>query len=669
MMLATVPAVANVQVEALLERADGAMAQLHYSESISMADSVLTLTTDQRFQARAREIKGKSFMGLNSPVKALKEFNWIFDQRELKEDLITGRAHNYVGDIYRQEGSFDHAEGHYLVALKIFRLTGKDELAGEVHWKVGKIYQQKHMYSQALSRYHSALGIYEESGNLFAVGELNFALGHLYYKDAQLTNATDHLSAAREIFADQGLRSSQLEVIDVMLAVYQSDSNFSVAIGLAREAAELSLLDNAYQRAAEYFEQQSYFCRQIQDYRCAISQQEESVNLLREHRPEAVPSSLLKLAHLLTEAQRETEALLTFHEAMNMAAKGDDTQLIQEVAHDLSEFYLKREDYKNSHYYLNVSDSLRAEIALIAQSELRRKLNQKKLEQDSLLEQQGAEISALVAQKEKLYRNLLLGGILVLLLVLVFVFREVLRKKKLSKVLEWKVYKRTKELRSANKELNTYIYKSSHDLRTPLTNIKSLLRLLQVEEHNAATRKYMGLIDSCADQMDDILISLSRAVDYKKVEVKVEKVDFDKLKYDFEHKDMPQNSGVSIQWNIKENVPFFSDTNLIKVILKKTISNAIHYRKGENEDFCKVTITTDRNGAVMAIEDNGQGIPAKVKANVFDMFVKGTHKSKGAGLGLYIVKIVSEKLRGKITLESAETEGSKLIFQLPNLAT
>lgn len=652
-----------------MERARSAMEQMDFQDSMAMVDSVLVKDVEIEVEAEAHEIKGVCLMGLDFPVKALDEFNWIVQHDGLDNTSIKGRSHNFIGDIYRQEGSFDHAEGHYLAALKIFQKNDDLDHLGEVHWKVGKLYEQRHMYSQALSRFHSALSIYDGLGQELAKGELNYALGRLYYKDAQMHSAYSHLIEAREIFKKQGLRSSQLEVIDALLAVFQSEGNYSGAISFSGEAAELSMLDKAYKKAAEYYEQQSYFCRQIRDYRCAINQQELSVELLKEYRVGDLASSLLKLAHLYSEAQRETEALLTFHEAIEVATRRNDIELIQESAHDLSDFYFGRTDFENSRYYLNISDSLRAEIALITQSELRKKLNQKKMERDSLIEQQQSEISALVDQKEQLYRNLLIAGIMVLLFVLIFVFREVLRKKKLSKILEWKVYKRTRDLRSANKELNTYIYKSSHDLRTPLTNIKSLLRLLQVEEHNAATRKYMGLIDSCADQMDDILISLSRAVDYKKVEIQVRKVDFNKLKYDVESKEIPELSGVQISWNIKENVPFYSDSNLIKVILNKTISNAIHYRKGADDDFCRVSITTDRNGAVMAIEDNGQGIPAKVRANVFDMFVKGTHKSKGAGLGLYIVKIVCEKLKGKITLESAETEGSKLTFQLPNLTS
>ena len=86
-----------------------------------------------------------------------------------------------------------------------------------------------------------------------------------------------------------------------------------------------------------------------------------------------------------------------------------------------------------------------------------------------------------------------------------------------------------------------------------------------------------------------------------------------------------------------------------------------------SDDYCKITITTDSQGAILAIEDNGVGISEKVRTTVFDMFVKGSNKSKGAGLGLYLVKIAMDKLKGKVTVESKVDVGSKLIFQLPNI--
>lgn len=139
--------------------------------------------------------------------------------------------------------------------------------------------------------------------------------------------------------------------------------------------------------------------------------------------------------------------------------------------------------------------------------------------------------------------------------------------------------------------------------------------------------------------------------------------------YEIEEKYSEELAGLKLDWNIREKAPFFSDPNLIKVILNKTINNSIQYRLGSSSDYCKVSITTDSAGAHVSIEDNGQGISEKVKDRVFDMFEKGTHKSKGAGLGLYLVKIVAEKIRAKITLESLENQGAKLDFQLPNLSS
>ncbi|MEZ7966288.1 MAG: HAMP domain-containing sensor histidine kinase, partial [Flavobacteriales bacterium] len=253
-------------------------------------------------------------------------------------------------------------------------------------------------------------------------------------------------------------------------------------------------------------------------------------------------------------------------------------------------------------------------------------------------------------------------------IILVFVIYYIRKRKKIRQILEWKVYKRTNELRDLNSELNTYIYKSSHDLRNPLTSIKSLITLLKTETNPTQLLKYTTLIESCANQMDEILLNLSRAVDYKKIEPKIEQINFSDIKNNLDFtSNSDKTKGLDISWHIREKAPFFSDPSLIGVILKKTILNSMQYRLGSSSDYCKISITTDSSGASVCIEDNGQGIATKVKDSVFDMFVKGTHKSKGAGLGLYLVKIASDKLRGKISLESEESKGAKLVFNLPNL--
>ncbi|MFM1931230.1 MAG: hypothetical protein RL226_533, partial [Bacteroidota bacterium] len=351
-----------------------------------------------------------------------------------------------------------------------------------------------------------------------------------------------------------------------------------------------------------------------------------------------------------------------------LAQEEENTIWEEKIQRKQSDFHLKRKNYEEAYKHLRIADSLRKSNYMAEIRALKRdfKLNSE-FSDETLISTETARQSREQKMEVKRMRNIIIVGSVFSLVILILLYREFMHKRKASKLLEWKVYRRTRELRRANKELNTYIYKSSHDLRTPLTSIKSLLRLLEKEDHNASTKKYLGLIQSCTDQMDDILVNLSHAVDYKKVDVRVEQIDFNKLRYQIQEKELISTNGIAIEWVIQEKAPFFSDYKLLKVILQQTINNSIAYRRNTGSDFCRVVIVSDHDGATLTIEDNGQGIPEKVRDSVFDMFVKGTNKSTGAGLGLYLVRIAGEKIRAKIQLESTENQGSKFTFVLPNL--
>jgi signal transduction histidine kinase len=72
------------------------------------------------------------------------------------------------------------------------------------------------------------------------------------------------------------------------------------------------------------------------------------------------------------------------------------------------------------------------------------------------------------------------------------------------------------------------------------------------------------------------------------------------------------------------------------------------------------------DNVVIKVEDNGQGIDPALQERVFDMYFRGNERSKGNGLGLYIVKKAVEKLNGAIELTSAIGKGSTLKIVLPN---
>jgi hypothetical protein len=80
-------------------------------------------------------------------------------------------------------------------------------------------------------------------------------------------------------------------------------------------------------------------------------------------------------------------------------------------------------------------------------------------------------------------------------------------------------------------------------------------------------------------------------------------------------------------------------------------------------------VTTGKEGVQITVADNGIGILGELKDKVFNMFFRGSVRSEGAGLGLYIVREMVSKLRGTIVLDSEPGTGTSVTVDLPNLAS
>ena len=118
---------------------------------------------------------------------------------------------------------------------------------------------------------------------------------------------------------------------------------------------------------------------------------------------------------------------------------------------------------------------------------------------------------------------------------------------------------------------------------------------------------------------------------------------------------------------IKADGAFYSDEYRITVIMNNLISNAINYRD-QAKEVCilNIGVLIAKEKALVSVEDNGIGIPEEYRPKIFNMFFRGTVKSKGAGLGLYIVRETINKLSGRIAIHSDYGKGTTVELELPN---
>lgn len=218
------------------------------------------------------------------------------------------------------------------------------------------------------------------------------------------------------------------------------------------------------------------------------------------------------------------------------------------------------------------------------------------------------------------------------------------------------------------KELDTFIYRSSHDLKGPLASLQGLLNVAKSEIQDIKAIEYLSLIERSVNHLDNILMDLLNITRITQGSLKLTNLNLSKLINDTINSFENLNEYKKIEWlmNIDENINLVSDKSLINNVLHNVIINAIKYSdRKKAHSFVKIITREVNDKLELIVEDNGEGIADELQKNIFDMFFRGNTKSSGTGLGLYIVKNAVEKLGGQVELNSKEGKGSKFTIMLP----
>jgi len=237
------------------------------------------------------------------------------------------------------------------------------------------------------------------------------------------------------------------------------------------------------------------------------------------------------------------------------------------------------------------------------------------------------------------------------------------------KELNNKLIYKNKSLKKLNEELDSYVYRTSHDMRAPLTSLMGLIQLIKTEEDPGKIDELIKMQENCINKLDlhiQQIIQLSRNI---KTDPQVQPIHFESIINDiFEELSFFEQAS-TIKKTIRIHTPFilYSDPYRIKTILNNLISNAFkYYRKDEINSTIDIDISSTKKSTTILIKDNGIGIPDEYLENIFGMFYRASNQSKGSGLGLYIVKEMIEKLNGTISVKSRVNTYTQFLIELPN---
>jgi two-component system phosphate regulon sensor histidine kinase PhoR len=214
------------------------------------------------------------------------------------------------------------------------------------------------------------------------------------------------------------------------------------------------------------------------------------------------------------------------------------------------------------------------------------------------------------------------------------------------------------------RQQSNFLLSITHELKTPLASIKLYLETLQkraLDKEQAATIVTNSLIDvsRLRDLVDNIL--LAAQLDTSKYELQHFETNISELVEMVTHKYItPRNIQHRVNINIEKGVFLTTDEAAIEMILTNLLSNAVKYSPADGK--IDVQLRTDSTHVILCVSDEGQGISAGDKEFIFSKFYRSgdeqTRKSKGTGLGLFIVKNLLNLLGAEIKVKDKHTKGT-----------
>ncbi len=607
---------------------------------------------------------------------ALKSIHTI---QEEKSDTIPYGNYINLAYIYYSTGKYDSSLYYSNLVLKYGEGKKLETSFTYTYFLVGRIYSVYGNYSKAIEYHIKALEIYEELGFKRGIITGNSELGDIFEMKNEYKNAIKYYLKCLEIAKKIGCKSDIAITYSHLGYNYYKLKEYEIAGQYLSDGLLLAEKINMPDKIASIKNYLGLIYVEKKDYKEALKSHLQSLDIYTKL---DIKSGIAETYYYLGNYYKKigvnkkaisylNKSLKINEELKNLAETG---KVLLSISENYSQLFQYKQAYEYFRKYKILNDSLNNEnqTKRIAQLEMQYEFDQKQKEQ-KFIQQQKEDILHAKIKNQKLLTFTATASTFLLFILSILGFRNYkLKQKNIRKGIELQRVEVEKKHEVDQMKLH-FFANASHDIRTPLTLIKGPLNeLMENKEMPRYMKRNLELIYRNTNLLHRFM---DQILDFQKLDSNVMGltltqhniilftreiiesfsylIENKKCKLDF----LPENSEL-IMW---------FDTEKVEKILCNLLTNAIKFTP--KYKTIKVNISDDTDWVYISVKDSGVGIPPDHLNLIFERYHQ-VEKTKafyngGSGIGLAHTKELVKLHKGKITVNSSETEGSEFTVMLP----
>ena len=642
-----------------------------YEQSLSL---VRENTNNEKRLANLLKKSGNILLKLGDFNRALEFYRQCLSIAQRADDIRTvSIVLNNIGTIYRFSGNHEAALEHFEKSLEIKKELNDEIGRANTLNNIGIIYEDTGKYPQALEYYQKSLPIIRklndrarEIGVLSNIGVVYRQIGHFpkalefFLESLKICNAINQPIKEAEVLNNIGMLYLESDETATALSYLERSLEIWNDIGDKRSAAiTLDSIGGSHYKAKKY--------------ELALEKLKKSLEISRSFGDEyTVANTLSDIAHVYSAQGKTTIALDYFRKSYDTAEKIEYKHRQSEALLGIGEIHISLRDYSTAQDYLRHALRIAEELgsrdllykihySLSIASE---NLNMLQQAINHLRAHQRFKEEVFNEESDKTFKKL----------QAVHEVETAKQESELYRLKNIKLAKLNQQLTDAISEKNEILGIAAHDLKNPLSVLLLTAQHIESSYSNMSSEqvtRFMNNISTTADNMLEIVNKMLQSEEYEnKLILYPEIIDITAIINEvIEHYQVKADKkNITIRFpNKNEIVYVFSDAVATKQILENLMSNAIKF---SNKQTTVTASFVQTNTTVrVSIKDEGPGLSEDDKKMLFKRFSKLSAKPTGdehsTGLGLSIVKKLTEKLFGQVWCESQLGKGANFIVELP----